>query len=87
MVQKAKKEILDVGGGVPSSLKFGIIVTVALFWVQFLRSIFTDVLSLLNFSSNILVDFIMALIVTFLGYLVLFSYRKIRNRLIKPESR
>ena len=68
---------LDIGSEVPSSLKFGIIVTIVLFWVQFLRSIFNDILGLLNFSSNILVDFVMALIVTFLGYLVLLSYRKI----------
>ena len=86
MVKKENKESLDIGSGVPSSLKFGIIVSVALFWVQLLRSIFNDILALLNFSLNILVDFIIALIVTFLGYLILLSHRRIEARLIKMES-
>ena len=85
MVTK-KKAIVEIGHEVPTSLKFGIIVSVALFWVQLLRSIFNDILALLNFSSNILVDFITALIVTFLGYLVLLSYRRIKSRLIKMGS-
>ena len=77
MAGKELKEIADIGKETPSSLRFGIIVTVSLFWVQFVRSIFTDIFSAFNLNSHILVDFLMALLVSFLGYLVLLSYRKI----------
>ena len=77
MAKKELKEIADIGKETPSSLRFGIVVTVALFWVQLIRSIFTDLFSAFNFTSNILVDLLMALLVTLLGYIVLLSYRKI----------
>ena len=77
MANKDLKNIANMGKEVPSSLRFGIIVTVSLFWVQLVRSIFTDLFSAMNLNSHILVDFLMALLVTFLGYLVLLSYRKI----------
>ena len=77
MAKKDLKDIANMGKEIPSSLRFGIIVTVSLFWVQFVRSIFTDLFAALNLNSHILVDFLMALLVTFLGYLVLLSYRKI----------
>jgi len=77
MAKKELKAIADIGKDTPSSLRFGIIVTVSLFWVQFVRSIFTDLFAAFNLNSHILVDLLMALLVTFLGYLVLLSYRKI----------
>ena len=77
MAKKDLKDIANMGKEIPSSLRFGIIVTVSLFWVQFVRSIFTDLFAAFNLNSHILVDFLMALLVTFLGYLVLLSYRKI----------
>ena len=60
MAGKELKEIADIGKETPSSLRFGIIVTVSLFWVQFVRSIFTDIFSAFNLNSHILVDFLMA---------------------------
>lgn len=77
MAKKELKAIADIGKHTPSSLRFGIIVTVSLFWVQFVRSIFTDLFAAFNLNSHILVDLLMALLVTFLGYLVLLSHRKI----------
>jgi hypothetical protein len=81
------KEVTHLGGEIPSGLRFGIIVSIALIWVQVIRSIFSDIFSLLHILSNTLVDFIIALIVTFLGYLVLLSYRKIRNRFSRFQEK
>ena len=76
MVSKEIKDITNKGRETPSSLRFGIIVTVSLFWVQFVKSILTDFFSAINVNSHILVDFLMAVLVTLLGYLVILSYRK-----------
>ena len=77
-----KKSIAEIGSQVPSNLKFGIIVAVALFWAEFLRSVLT---ALFNFTdvAPVLVDFILALIVSGVAYLVLLSYRKLQARLKK----
>ena len=79
MARKEIKDIADLGEEIPSGLRFGIIVTIALFWVEVIRGILTDIFSAFNFSSNILVDFIMAILVTLLAYLFLLSFRKIVN--------
>ena len=72
----------DIGKGVPKNLKFGIIVAVALFWAEFLKSFFNTFFAHLFFiGSPLFSDFIIALIVTLLGYVVLMSWRKIKRLL------
>ena len=82
-VHHHKRSLIDVGNTVPSNLKFGIIVAVVIFWSQFIRTLMESVFSFLGVSGPILADFIIAVAVTILGYLVLLSYRKIRFRLKK----
>ncbi len=81
MAKKDIKDVLDISKDIPGNLRFGVIVAVSLLWVQVLRSLFFDILSTLNVTSNILVDFLTAVIVTFLAYIALLSYRKIVARI------
>jgi hypothetical protein len=82
--KKAKKHLTDIGIGVPGNLKFAIIVTVGIFWSQFLRDVLTDILGpLLENNSNTVADLILAVAATGLGFLILSSYRKIRLALDK----
>lgn len=55
----------------------------ALFWADFVRSILNGVSSLASINTPIMTDFILAIVATVLGYLVLISYRKIKSRLQK----
>lgn len=82
---KRKKPITEIGQVVPGNFKFGLIVAVALFWADFVRSILNGIFSLANIDMPIVTDFILAIAVTFLGYLILVSYRKIRLRLEKVK--
>ena len=77
------KPITEIGQTVPSNFKFGLIVAVALFWTDFLRSILNGIFSLTNLDIPIVTDLILAVVVTALGYLVLVSYRRIKSRLEK----
>ena len=84
--KKAKKAVIEVGEVVPRSLKFGIIVAIALFWAQFIRQILVDFLGYyFEISSSWLVDFILAVMATILGLLILETYRKITSRLRKVK--
>lgn len=79
-----KRTIGELSKELPTTLRLSIIVTVSLFWVDVIRGFLVDVFSALHVASTLLVDFIIALIVTALALLVLFGYRKIRaymNRL------
>ena len=82
---KRKRAITEIGQVVPSNFKFGIIVAVALFWAEFVRSIMNSIFSWANISMPIVSDLILAIIATALGYFVLVSYRKIRSRLQKVK--
>jgi len=82
---KRKKAITEIGQIVPSNFKFGIIVAVALFWADFLRSILNGILSLANINMPIVTDFLLAIVATVLGYFVLVSYRRIKSRLQKVK--
>ncbi len=82
---KRKKAITEIGQVVPSNFKFGLIVAVALFWADFVRSILNGIFSLVNLNMPIVTDFILAVAATILGYLVLISYRRIRSRLQKVK--
>jgi len=84
--KKIKKPVVEVGEVVPRSLKFGIIVAIALFWAQFLREILVEFVDYyFEISSAWLVDFILALTATILGLLILETYRKITSRLRKVK--
>jgi hypothetical protein len=78
-----KRPITEIGRTVPANLKFGIIVSVAVIWSQFFRSLLGDFFTFLGISGQVLADFFTAIIATVLAYLVLLSYRKIRFRLRK----
>ena len=80
-----KKSITEIGQTVPSNFKFGLIVAVALFWADFVRSILNSIFSWVNISMPIVTDFILAVAATILGYFVLISYRRIRSRLNKVK--
>jgi hypothetical protein len=84
-VHHRKHPITDIGRTVPGNLKFGVIVAIAILWAQFLRSILEYIFSLFTFSAPILADFLIAVIVTFLGILLLMGYRKIWHRLMKVK--
>ncbi len=77
-----KKPVVEVGERVPRSLKFGIIVAIALFWAQFLRTVMAETLHYyFNAEAVALVDFVIALVATVAGWLILVAYPKIRVRL------
>lgn len=78
---KRKRPITEIGQVVPGNFKFGLIVAVALFWADFVRSALNGIFSLLGINIPIVTDFILAIVATALAYLVLMSYRKIRSRL------
>ncbi|MBD3398235.1 hypothetical protein GF412_03510 [Candidatus Micrarchaeota archaeon] len=79
-----KKPIVEVGEKVPRSLKFGIIVAVAIFWADFLRSLLAERLSELFIPySEAMVDLSIAIIVTTIGLVILATYPKIRNMMKK----
>jgi len=80
-----KHPITDIGRQVPSNLKFGIIVAVAMLWAQFLVELFNGLFSIANLSMPILSDLIIALVASAIGYLVLLGYRKIKVRLSKVK--
>jgi hypothetical protein len=84
-VHHRKHSIIDIARVVPGNLKFGVIVAVAILWAQFLRSVLVYIFSLFTFSAPILADFLVAVIVTFLGILLLLDYRKIWYRLRKVK--
>ncbi len=82
---KRKKAITEIGQVVPSNFKFGLIVAVALFWADFIRSILNGIFSLAHINNTIITDFILAIAATALAYLVLISYRRIKSRLEKVK--
>ena len=85
----AKKPVIEVGETVPRSLKFGIIVAVALLWAQFFRGILVDLLEVyFGNHSEATVDFIVALIASMIGWLILLTYPRIRSKLrrVKVET-
>ena len=81
-----KKPVIELGERVPRSLKFGIIVAVALFWAQFLRGLMAETFYYyFNEQSALLVDFIVAVIATIVGWLILAAYPKIRSKLSRVK--
>lgn len=82
---KRKKPVTEIGQIVPSNFKFGIIVAVALFWADFVRSILNGIFSLANINMPVVTDFILAIAATVLGYFVLMSYRRIKSWLQKVK--
>lgn len=81
----AKKAIIEVGETVPRSLKFGIIVAIVLFWVQFIRTFLAEYFLPLFEDGMLLADFLMALSATVLGIVFLVAYRKILYKLKKVK--
>jgi pilus assembly protein TadC len=80
---RIKKSITEIGHDVPANFKFGIIVAIALFWADFVRSLLSSIFSLINITAPVVANFILAIAVTILGYLVLISYRRMKSRLQK----
>jgi hypothetical protein len=84
--KKPKKPIVEVGDGVPRSLKFAIMVAIAILWAQFLRTWLLDYFSdVVESHSVVVVDFSVAVIATIIGYIILIAYRKIMNGMKKVK--
>ncbi len=81
--RKRKKTLSDVGSQMPSNLKFGLIVMVAVFWAEFIRSLLTALFDFIGAVGPVVVDLIIAATVSVLAYLLLLSYRKLQYRLKK----
>jgi hypothetical protein len=82
---RKKRSIATIDRMLPGNLKFGVIVAVAIIWAQLLRSILEYIFSLFTFSAPILADFLVAVIATALGFLILLDYRKIWYRIKKVK--
>ena len=80
---RIKKSIAELGHDVPANFKFGIIVAIALFWADFVRSLLSSIFSFINITTPVVANFILAIAVTILGYIVLISYRRIKSQLQK----
>ena len=80
-----KRPITEVDSTVPANFKFGIIVAIAIFWAQFIRSLLESLFSFMGISGQIVADLFTAVLATLLGYIVLLSYRKIRTWLEKVK--
>jgi len=76
-----KKSIAEIGRQVPSNLKFGIIVVIALFWAQFVKSLLNEIFSLVHIDSPVLTDLILAIAATAIAFIVLKSYQRIKTKL------
>jgi len=75
-----KKTAADIGHHVPSNLKFGVLVAIALFWADFLRVLFSDlVLYFAGERSPLLTNFLIAVVATLIGISALEGYRRIRK--------
>lgn len=73
-----KKTVADIGYQVPSNLKFGIVVAIALFWADFLRTLIQSGMIYFGVeSSPLLANLILAIIATLVGIAVLEGYKKI----------
>ncbi len=81
----AKKPVTEIGETVPRTLKFGIIVAVAIFWVDFIRSAFIEFVLPYAAHSLVLSNLIIAILATIVGYLILLFYRRIYFKLKKAK--
>ncbi|MFO7872289.1 MAG: hypothetical protein R6U26_01440 [Candidatus Undinarchaeales archaeon] len=87
-LKKKKDTAADIGKDAPTNLKFGIIIAVAIFWAEFLRSIMNSLFRFaLKGASPIVSNFIVAASATFIGYIVLISYKRVRYKLKKIRLR
>jgi hypothetical protein len=62
-----------------------VIIAVALFWADLVKSILHSALSSADISSPVMEDLIIAAVATILGCLVLVTYRRIKSRLHKVK--
>jgi hypothetical protein len=82
-VHHRKRPITEIGRVVPANLKFGIIVAIAVLWAQFFKALIDALFSFLGVNGVILSSFLIAVVASLVGYLMLLYYRKIRLRLKK----
>lgn len=79
-----KKKLTDIGKNAPSNFKFAMIVSLVIFWTEFLKNLVGFVFdNYLGIKSNLLTSFLTALFFTFLTYFLIRYYRKILNILKK----
>ncbi|MDD2655479.1 MAG: hypothetical protein PHQ80_02320 [Candidatus ainarchaeum sp.] len=81
----ARKPVVELGEEAPRSLKFGIIVTIAIFWAAFIRTALNEFFVPYLGVSIAVSDLIIAVLATVIGYLILHGYRKIYYRLKKTK--
>jgi len=82
-----KEPITEIGKTVPQNLKFAIIVSIAIFWAEFLKGVLILTLAAWHLPiegiEGILGSFILAVIATIIGLFILVSYRRLKHRLAK----
>lgn len=79
-----KKPIVEIAEYVPNNLKFGVIVAIALFWAEFLRTLLRDIfVDMFAANSDTMVNFILAIMATIIGVTVFHSYRRLLRRMKK----
>ena len=82
------KPLVKIGARMPSNLKFALMVTAAIFWAEFLRTLLTFVFDAYITSlatGPAIRDFVLAVLVTIIVYIVFLSYTKIKRRLQKVK--
>ena len=87
-----RKKLVDVGETVPGTFKFGLIVAVAVIWLEFVKTLVSIIFEHLHpttlsqiWTWPAIRDFVIAAVVTMIAYTVLLFYRKIRNRVAKVK--
>ncbi len=78
-----RKSITEIAQGVPTNLKFGLIVAVAMFWADLVRSLLNELFFLADINLPFVTDLLLAIVVTALAYLVMVTYSRIKSRLQK----
>lgn len=78
-----KKSVNELGKSVPSSLKFGIIVTIAILWADFIKVVTENWIATYFGGGSGIPELILAVSATAIAYSILISYRKITYALGK----
>lgn len=80
----ANAPVSEIGKGVPKNLRFGLIVAVAIFWAEALRTLLKNYV-FVGLEAELAVDLSMAVIVAFAAYIVFIAWRRIDRFLDKTK--
>jgi hypothetical protein len=81
-----RKKLTEIGETAPSNFKFAVIVAVAIFWAEFLKTLLELFIGTIPvWTGPAIRDFIIAVIATAIAFVVLVFYRKIKNKIAKVK--